>query len=660
MPAICLPKLAIDKFRAAFKSGQIDPEKLTNMSSEDRHAFFAKLSSKEDATTINSLFESKLLLKNQERGLVNWAKTITGVTEPVRRDLIAKVQRLDRVLNPEDKQAFFKDLAQTKLGVSVTQDEAHNIATMSKTIQDLAAKRNADGTWNNRNTGLNYGRAVYDFHKYIGDLKTSSDKLKLFDFKGLGTIRSAPRVVKAVNDVSKAIGASLDDSFAFRQGMKAFWTDFPRWQKEFRSSFVNIGKSLKNHEAVSREIYANLIANPHYELAVRSGLGVKGVEDVFPTTFPEKIPLLGRAFSASEVGFGAFAQNLRMGIFSNELKLAEKHGVNINDLNNTKQIAKMVNSLTGKGTFGKGEHVASTINPVFYSLRFLKSNIDTLLLHPAGIGVGGLGSAAQKKAAVNLAKVVVGTASILATANALKPGSVEFDPRSADFGKIRVGDTRFDISAGMGSMLTLAARLASQSSKSSTTKQITPLNSGKFGSQTEWDTIMTFFSNKLSPSAGLVRDKFKGKDPQGNPFNLKNEVVGLATPLGVKNFQELQSNKNSADKLFSVIADGLGVSTNTYGATQGGMTGTSKEVQTFKQNVGADKFKQANTDYTNKLNDWTTKIGRDKNYLNLDQATQKNIVTAEKAKIQSDVFKNYGFKYKAQKSNRNQIKQFLK
>jgi len=39
-------------------------------------------------------------------------------------------------------------------------------------------------------------------------------------------------------------------------------------------------------------------------------------------------------------------------------------------------------------------------------------------------------------------RAVLGTAAVLTIAKALKPGSVEDDPRSADFGKIKIGNTR--------------------------------------------------------------------------------------------------------------------------------------------------------------------------------------------------------------------------
>lgn len=652
MSGLCLPPNIADKFKQAFVKGEIDPAKLASMTSEERHNFFKGFSDKESATTINSLFESKLLLKNQQKGFASWAKTLVGMNAEAQRGLLARIQRIDRVLSEPEKEAFLKDLAATKLGVSVSHEEAQHIAMLSKNIENATDK-------------VQKGRSVYDLHNYVGDLTNEATKLKLADIKGKGITRVPGFVAKKVNDISKAIGASLDNSFSFRQGLKSIFTNPGVWQKEFRKSFVNIVKAAKNTEEAKRELFAHLYADPDYETAVKAGL-FKQDQDVFPSSAPEKLPIIGRAFGASEVAYSAYSDYLRFGIFKQNLRKAEKFGVNIKDKEELRNIAKLSNSLGGHGTFKGAEHVASKVAPAFYSLRFLKSNFDTLALHPLGVGVGGLGSFAQKEAAKNLAKIVVGIAGVLAVADTLKPGSVEWDPRSSDFGKIRVGSTRFDVSGGMGSIITLAARLGKQSSKSSTSHQVTQLNSGAFGARTEWEVFTDFFANKLSPAGGVVRDKLKGQDPSGNKFTAGNEAKSLVEPLGFKNFQELQQgqktgSEHAANTLTSMILDGLGVSTNTYTSTQPGsfLKSTGKEVTDFKNKVGMDQFKKAAADYDKKINDETQRLVNDPNYKKLSTDDQKAVITKEKAKVQGQIFNKYDFKYKRAKPQKDKFKSLL-
>jgi hypothetical protein len=71
---------------------------------------------------------------------------------------------------------------------------------------------------------------------------------------------------------------------------------------------------------------------------------------------------------------------------------------------------------------------------VFFSLRKLKSDVDFLTAHQLQEGVtpfvreAGGGQSRPRSS---------GTAAILAVAHAVAPGSVEWDPRSSDFGKIK-------------------------------------------------------------------------------------------------------------------------------------------------------------------------------------------------------------------------------
>jgi hypothetical protein len=63
------------------KSGEIDPAKLVEMTSQERRDFFSKFLGEENARQVNALFESKLLLKNQQQGIITWAKKVAGITK---------------------------------------------------------------------------------------------------------------------------------------------------------------------------------------------------------------------------------------------------------------------------------------------------------------------------------------------------------------------------------------------------------------------------------------------------------------------------------------------------------------------------------------------------------------------------------------------------
>jgi hypothetical protein len=667
---ICLPKDGLEKFKQALVSGKIDPEKLSKMTSEARHELFGGIVGQGDAKTVNSLFEAKLLLKNQQAGYLTWAKTVAGLKPETRRTMEAKIAKLEKVLSPTEEQAFLKDLAATKLGVDVSVREAKQIANLSSKVQEAEAlprssiEQSVAKGWKPSENDLKYGYARYDFHQYLNSLNHQAKSWKLSDFKGKNIVQLPPAIGRMFVDTTKSIGASLDDSFALRQGSKSFWTENSAWRKQFGKSFINLIKALKSPEKVDREFNSRLMADPAYDQAVKDGLAIRGNEDVFPPSLIDKIPnkaILAQPFKASEVAYNAFAQQLRLQVYKNRMRAPIELGSDM-PKGYGKNMAKMVNSLTGRGGFGKLEPISGYANVAFYSLRFLKSNIDTLLLHPAGGGVGGtldfalrkeganIVSAAQKRAATNLAKIVGGTAGLMYMANQLEPGSATYDPRSADFGKIRVGDTRFDLSGGMSSIVVLAAQIAKKEEKSSTTGAVTKLNDPTaFKGDTQVTKVIDFLKNKASPVGGVVLDYGSGQDRNKNKPTIKGEGSNLGKPLLAKNYQELKDNPNSANLLTAMLSDFLGVSTNTYSAGRNGGDILSAKEQAFKDKVGEKKFNEARSLNDKRYNEWLT---RNKARLSKENEEEvPGIISYQKGKIQSKIYKDYGFNPKA-KSNK--------
>src|SRR3990167_1574600 len=121
--AFCLPKIEAEKVKNAIRSGEITPLKLIKMESGERRAFFEQIVGKENAFEVNALVESKLLLKNQQNGLVTAFKQMTGLKEAARRDLLSTVQRLDKLLSPDGVENFLKDATAKRLGTEVTFEE---------------------------------------------------------------------------------------------------------------------------------------------------------------------------------------------------------------------------------------------------------------------------------------------------------------------------------------------------------------------------------------------------------------------------------------------------------------------------------------------------------------------------------------------------------
>lgn len=636
----CLPRDRVEAFTEGLRNGEINPDKLMGMTSKERGDFLGKYVGEGAAKRVNAEFESKTLLKNQQQGMITWAKNVTGIKPAVRRDLVEKIKNLDKVLDPKEKEEFLGDLVSVRLGTDVTQEEAKTIATMSQSLQDAKAKMSKDYTFPTEEDRLNYGRSVVRMEEYVKDLKVNAGKFRAGDLKTnpIGTIG------KGINfsaGLAKSITASLDNSVIGRQGLKILFTHPKLWLNNSAKTFVDQVRTWGGKE-VMQEVRAEIASRPNAlnGLYKREKLALPDSEEAYPTSLPEKIPVVGRLFKGSETAYTAFALRTRADLMDKFAELAEKTGGDI------KGMGLVANSLTGRGTLpGVNETGAKALNNLFFSPRFLKSNIDALTGQVADYGK--LGTLAKKEAAKNTLKIIGGIATILGTAEAISPTSVDLDPRSTDFGKIKVGDTRFDVSGGMSSIATLAARFLTEESKSSS-GVITKLNEGGFNAKDLRDLLTDFLSNKLSPAARVFNDvKLRGQDFNGDKPTLQGEAKGLLLPIGFQNYEELKDNPRAADTLLAMIADGLGIGTNTFGSAKkdSWKNTTSKELLEFKNEVGDDKFKAANKQADDTYNTYVDKVSNTDKFKSLSQEDKTSLLNKKKTQIQKDVLSSNGFEY---------------
>lgn len=653
MANFCLPKDRVNQFIVAMKKGDINPEELSRMSSEERNALFANIAGDEKtASLINAEFESKLLLKNQQAGYIRWAEKLTDVPKSTRRDLVSKIEKLDRVLTPQEEAGFLQDLANKKLGFEVTEQEAKAITKMSQKVQELKLKQAPDGTFPNEADRLAYGRAVVDMTDYVSELRNAAEALKASDFLKGGQYGKI--ISKGAGNL-KAISASLDDSAVFRQGGKTFFTNPNIWRKNAQKTFGYLLKQVRGKD-VLKEVNADIISRQNYDRYAKAKLAIYKAEEAFPESAAEKIPGFGRLFKASEAAYTGMLYRMRADLMDNYIAQAAKQGINVDDPAQLQAIGKVVNSLTGRASLGKAEGAATYANNLLFSPRYVKSQFDVLTGHTFSQEMTGF---ARKKAATNLVKLAAGTGSVLLAANTLWPKSVDWDPRSTDFLKIKIGDTRFDVTGGIGSLMVLAARATGESKTSSGV--IKNLRDGGYGSQTVLDVLQGFVRGKLSPAASLATDVITGQDFKGDPITVQGEIYKALTPIGVQNAIEALQNPNSANNAAVILADFFGISANTYGpkAPDSWNGSTSKELTQFKEKVGADKFKQANQDFSVKYNNYVNNIKQNPDFTALSEEDKQYVLTQAQKQIKEDVLKSYNFEYKRENKNRDKAKSLL-
>ncbi len=559
--------------------------------------------------------------------------------------------------DPESPVTAFRSIAEARGASSlniprtISPEESGKVVSLA---QDVAKAKEAIENGGDR---LAYGKARVAYDDYVQGLIAQANKKTLKE-----TLKSPVEAITNVAGVTKSLRASLDNSALLRQGWKTLFTHPGTWAKNSLKSFQDFARTVGGKEVVD-EVRADIVSRPNSlnGLYKKMGVDVFGIkEEAFPSSLPEKIPVAGRFFKASDAAYTGFQQRTRADLADKYLEIAQKSGVDLTSKKELQSIGKLVNSLTSRGGLGKtGERASKALNNVFFSPRLLKSNIDVLTAHAFQKGVTPF---VRKRAARNLLQIALGSAAALKLASEVTGGKGEWDPRSSNFGKIRVKDTRFDLSGGMSSIVTLGARLATSSSKSSTTGEVKKLNSGEFGSSSTLDTVYNFFENKTSPAASVIRDYLKGKDFDGNKPTLASTAKNLTMPLIIDNFLELKNNPRAADILPTMIAESLGISVNTYGLDSNWNASNAQRVKGFKEKVGGGKFEEANKKFNADFNGWYDKVSDDDRFWKLPIEQREKIVTSKRNALTEDIMGGYGYRYKtpSRKTSSNSLIDELK
>jgi hypothetical protein len=562
---VCLPKNLVDMFLEKLKSGEIDPDKLTEMTSQERHDYFKSFLGENNSAKVNALFESKLLLKNQQQGIINWAKQVSGIKPEVKRDLLSRVEKMTQILQPKEMDSFLGDLAAQRLGIGVTMEEAGKIADLAKTTADNKAQIKEDSPTGSKER-LDYGTSLVVFKDYVSKLK-----LEAKEGEPKTPMSYVGKAFDTVAGTTKSILASLDNSFFGRQGLVTLINQPDIWGSNFAKSWGDIGKELKGIDAML-PIKADVFSRPNaingkYQ-AMGLDIGINS-EEAFPSQLPEKIPLLGRLYKASESAYNGAALRIRADIADRLIEQVEKNGIDVKDKDTG--LGTMINAMTGRGKVFMTPEQSKAMNVLVFSVKYAKANFDVLTAHALDKKMD---PKVKRMAAENLVKVIGTVAGVMTLSKLLDDDSVELDPRSSDFGKLKLGvkhDITVNLTAGMGSIVTLASRIVPtmHNGKLGFWKKVgnkyTDIGKGKFGVGNPLDAIVSFMTGKASPVAATVLNLWKNRTYQGEKPTVANTAEGLLVPIPIQNMIQLAQSLNEEDKvLYGLLTalDLLGVNVN--------------------------------------------------------------------------------------------------
>ena len=365
--------------------------------------------------------------------------------------------------------------------------------------------------------------------------------------------------VQEVFNIPRAIMASADMSAPLRQGV--FLLNHP---KQFIPAF---GKMFKY--AFSEKAYQGLLddirARPTYDLMQRGGLSItshgkllSGREEAFMSNFAEKIPGLGRIIKGSNRAYSGFLDKLRADTFDSLVNSFESQGGKVEG-KLLKDLAGFINNATGRGKLPGGlEKMSSALNSVFFSPKLIASRVN--LMNP--VYYNQLNPMVRKEALKSLLTFggVVGTTLGLASAGGAEVG---LDPRSADFGKIKVGNTRFDIMGGFQQYMRLITQMTTGQHVNSTTGVISTVGEG-YKPLNRAGIAGRFLRSKLAPSPSLGLTLLSGEGFGGRELDVPKEVMSRFIPLVLQDIQEITEEQGMAKGVGMTIPGMFGVGVQTY------------------------------------------------------------------------------------------------
>ncbi len=356
-----------------------------------------------------------------------------------------------------------------------------------------------------------------------------------------------------LHEMPRSIISSADNS-GFRQAITVLyghpWRTITRSPASMRAMFSQ--KFYDAHEARLRSVdYFDEMISAGVEFTSDSDDVTQGEEE-YGSRLVEKLPVMGPIVKGSGRAFMTLLNTIRVDSYGYLRTSNFLQGETTTE--QREAIASFVNNSTGRGDGVTGEALAKA-GMLLWAPKLLASRVNLMMgpLAPNKFGRGMRRDPALRKLFLReYAQTLAGMATMYALMNLWLDGEdegIEWDPRSSDFGKIRVGDTRVDPMGGLIQVSVLLTRAGGglagldsvKSPKSGDVRRFSAGDLGRFGRY------------KLSPSASAAFNILTGEDAVGNPMDLRsaegvgNLAASMYIPLPFREIHEAIAERGLAD-----------------------------------------------------------------------------------------------------------------
>lgn len=262
----------------------------------------------------------------------------------------------------------------------------------------------------------------------------------------------------------------------------------------------------------------------------------------------------------SERAYTTFLNLIRMEAFD-AMVTSMEHGGKPLTKAELKAVANYVNVASGRGSIGSLNN-SPEVSRLFFAPRYWASRVQYL----AGAPMYGGSKRTRLKIAGEYAKFIGFTGVALGLAAAA--GWTEKDPRSTDFGKLKLGDRTYDLTGGLGTHLVFGTRVFAPVFGQQPVKSRDGMSDS-----VEW-AAKSYGRSRLAPIPGVVLGATVFRDVKtGLPTNAIGQkqrpdqtLRTLIMPLGVSSAWEdfAKGEEPGGSQVAGFIANLFGFSSNSY------------------------------------------------------------------------------------------------
>lgn len=576
-----------------------------------------KITNTENAEILNRQIETKMLEPAQTAAIREWLQNLPKDkrinTFARDTDIVDMMLKNKQVLTPKEGKPFLEALVKQKFGFAASLEDTQKLMSLAETASAARKELNAvvpnyeTMTTEQANKATESGKGLEartDLGIALLRFKEQLDIMQVRAATGLTqeeqegliagikknfselitkgkTWEATKRTAYGLAGTLKAAKASVDVSFLLRQ-LGSTWFTHPKlaWRSA-KQGFTAFGQALKTGDGKA-SVMIELMTRPNalngnYD---KFKLAIGITEEAFAANVFHKVKNknVGKAFrliTASDDAFNVALQVARAELFD---VMWEQTGGDV-DLLIKQDVGDAINTITGRGKLPVDRSKAEKyVNVLMFSPRWLSSRVQQITnlrfllkgeakyLNPFAKATTPNGLRA-KSAVNNMYFMIAASAVGLAIRRALGDDEEEleeqlwktFDPRSANFMNITVGDLHIDTSVGVANFVRFVARAMTGEIRT---------GEGAIQQKSTGDILMRFLASKESPIMQNVRYGLMyalSEDPVDfnyDPITAKTFAQAFV-PITVQDLAKL--DVNSPETFAAVALNVIGVSSQTWG-----------------------------------------------------------------------------------------------